>query len=143
VTLLIWTKNRVTTLYRSLILLGDVDIQVIVEVLRGDHKEKIPVILEPKADESWCANHSCIYTRIFIWQGMQLFDVYSKVVSQLCVHMGLYYLLQHKLRLKESTRRNISMTSIVLKQEIKKKSKTIIIMEWMKYQLHLFCNVKV
>jgi len=30
----------------------DVDIQVIVEVLRGDHKEKIPVILEPKPDES-------------------------------------------------------------------------------------------
>lgn len=26
--------------------------QVIVEVLRGDQKEKIPVILEPKADES-------------------------------------------------------------------------------------------
>ncbi|KAL2335680.1 hypothetical protein Fmac_016893 [Flemingia macrophylla] len=26
--------------------------KVIVEVLRGDHKEKIPVILEPKADES-------------------------------------------------------------------------------------------
>jgi hypothetical protein len=73
---------------------------------------------------------------------MQLFDVYSKVVSQLCVHMGLYYLLQHKLRLKESTRRNISMTLIVLKQEIKK-AKTVIIMEWMKYQLHLFCNVKV
>lgn len=28
------------------------DIQVIVEVLRGDHKEKIPVLLEPKPDES-------------------------------------------------------------------------------------------
>ncbi|PNX79886.1 protease Do-like chloroplastic-like, partial [Trifolium pratense] len=26
--------------------------KVIVEVLRGDHKEKIPVTLEPKADES-------------------------------------------------------------------------------------------
>lgn len=28
------------------------DTQVTVEVLRGDHKEKIPVILESKADES-------------------------------------------------------------------------------------------
>lgn len=28
------------------------DTQVTVEVLRGDHKEKIPVILETKADES-------------------------------------------------------------------------------------------
>lgn len=27
-------------------------IQVIVEVLRGDHKEEIPVVLEPKPDES-------------------------------------------------------------------------------------------
>lgn len=26
--------------------------QVTVEVLRGDHKEKIPVLLEPKPDES-------------------------------------------------------------------------------------------
>ena len=26
--------------------------KVTVEVLRGDHKEKIPVVLEPKADES-------------------------------------------------------------------------------------------
>lgn len=29
-----------------------VDGQVTVEVLRGDHVEKIPVVLEPKADES-------------------------------------------------------------------------------------------
>lgn len=28
------------------------DAQVTVEVLRGDHMEKIPVILEPKPDES-------------------------------------------------------------------------------------------
>ena len=28
------------------------DIQVTVEVLRGDHKEKIAVMLEPKPDES-------------------------------------------------------------------------------------------
>ena len=34
-------------------MVNGVDIQVIVEVLRGDHKEKIPVILEPKPDESW------------------------------------------------------------------------------------------
>lgn len=27
-------------------------VKVTVEVLRGDHKEKIPVVLEPKADES-------------------------------------------------------------------------------------------
>jgi len=33
-------------------MVNGVDIQVIVEVLRGDHKEKIPVILEPKPDES-------------------------------------------------------------------------------------------
>jgi len=33
-------------------MVNNVDIQVIVEVLRGDHKEKIPVILEPKPDES-------------------------------------------------------------------------------------------
>lgn len=26
--------------------------QVTVEVLRGDHKEKIPVVLEPRPDES-------------------------------------------------------------------------------------------
>lgn len=26
--------------------------QITVEVLRGDHKEKIPVLLEPKPDES-------------------------------------------------------------------------------------------
>lgn len=45
-------------------------IQVIVEVLRGDHKEKIPVILEPKPDESWCVTHSArIYT--FHVPGMQ------------------------------------------------------------------------
>lgn len=31
---------------------SDVLEQVTVEVLRGDHKEKIPVVLEPKPDES-------------------------------------------------------------------------------------------
>ncbi|WVZ13920.1 hypothetical protein V8G54_011486 [Vigna mungo] len=38
-----------TSLALSFTLLGP---RVIVEVLRGDHKEKIPVILEPKPDES-------------------------------------------------------------------------------------------
>jgi hypothetical protein len=33
-------------------ILNCVVFKVTVEVLRGDHKEKIPVVLEPKADES-------------------------------------------------------------------------------------------
>jgi hypothetical protein len=74
----------------------------------------------------------------------------------------LYYLLQHKLRVKKKHAMVIiavkilrfvqlhgfffkyialiSMTSVVLKQEIKK-SKTVIVMEWMEYQLPLFCIV--